>query len=275
MKKKIIISITVLSFIGLLIIFALYGNKIIYPPLSEPTKSAINDITFVAHRGFSGVAPENTLAAIEEAGKASFYGAEFDIRLTADGKWVVIHNDSLEDMAGIDALVSEMKADELTQITLTGGKGTDKYPDEKIPTLTQTLEKCKEAGVVPVVEIKLNDDQSPDYEYLAKQIKSAECDNLLVISFNGDALVQLKKYLPEAEYWFLASYVTEESISFCTENNLDGLNFDGRKIENHRYVKKIINADLTVAAWTIDNIRLMEKLYDLGVKTITTNVIYP
>lgn len=275
MKKKIIIGISALFAVVICVIFTINGNKIMYSASEEPIKTTNSEVTLVAHRGFSSVAPENTLAAIEEAAKASFYGTEFDIRLTADGEWVVMHNDSLKDMTASEGLVSQMTADELTKLTIDGGNGTENYPNEKIPTLAQTLEKCKEVNINPVIEIKLNDDQKPDYEYLAQLIKSAKCDNLLIISFSGDALVQLKKYLPEAEYWFLTNKVTDDNITFCTENNLDGINFDGRKSKNHKYIDKIKEADLTAASWTIDNLKLMEKLHDMGVNYITTNVIYP
>ena len=49
-----------------------------------------------AHRGFSSVAPENTAPALAEAGKAGFYAAEFDIIPTADGVWVLIHDDTVD-----------------------------------------------------------------------------------------------------------------------------------------------------------------------------------
>lgn len=274
MKKKIIIVISVIFTVAICVILALNGNKIMYPASEEPTKTSNSEVTLVAHRGFSSVAPENTLAAIEEAANASFYGTEFDIRLTADGEWIVMHNDKLKDMTNSDTLVSEMTVQELKQLIIDGGNGTDKYPNEKIPTLTQALEKCKEVNINPVIEIKLNKDQNPDYEYLAQQIKSVESDNLLIISFSGDALVQLKKYLPEAEYWLLTSKVTDENITFCTENGIDGINFDGRKSKNHKFIEKIQAANLTAAAWTIDNLKLMEKLHDMGVNYITTNVIY-
>ncbi len=274
MKKKIIIVISVIFTVAICVILALNGNKIMYPASEEPIKTSNSEVTLVAHRGFSSVAPENTLAAIEEAANASFYGTEFDIRLTADGEWIVMHNDKLKDMTNSDTLVSEMTVQELKQLIIDGGNGTDKYPNEKIPTLTQALEKCKEVNINPVIEIKLNKDQNPDYEYLAQQIKSVESDNLLIISFSGDALVQLKKYLPEAEYWLLTSKVTDENITFCTENGIDGINFDGRKSKNHKFIEKIQAANLTAAAWTIDNLKLMEKLHDMGVNYITTNVIY-
>ena len=52
-----------------------------------------HDVTLIAHRGFRAVAPENTLPAFEEAGKAGFTGAECDTYRTKDGVWV-IDNDS-------------------------------------------------------------------------------------------------------------------------------------------------------------------------------------
>ena len=51
-----------------------------------------HDVTLIAHRGFRAVAPENTLPAFEEAGKAGFTGAECDTYRTKDGVWVISHD---------------------------------------------------------------------------------------------------------------------------------------------------------------------------------------
>ena len=54
-----------------------------------------DDYVLVAHRGFRAVAPENTLPAYEEAGKAGYWGAECDTYMTKDGVWVVQHDSNI------------------------------------------------------------------------------------------------------------------------------------------------------------------------------------
>ncbi len=275
MKKKIIISIITVLLVAICVILKVYWSDIVSLLPRTPTETTNTDVVLIAHRGFSRVAPANTLAAIKEAGKASFYGAEFDIRLTSDGEWVVIHNDSVKSMTDGNGLVSEMTADALSELNIDNGYGLDTYPDEKIPTLAQALETCKEYNIMPVIEIKLNEGQIPDYSYLAATIRSAQCENVTVISFDTNALLSLKEELPEAKYWLVTTVVSDSDIEFCIANGIDGIDFNGYKTENYDYVEKMINEGLVVGAWTIDSTKKMEKLYDMGITYITTNTIYP
>lgn len=274
MKKKIILSVIAVLLVAVGIVTKVYWSEIlsILPKIPAPTEN--EQITLIAHRGFSSVAPENTLASIKEAGKASFYGAEFDIRLTSDGKWVVFHDDSVKHMTDSKGYITQMTADEVSKLNIDNGYGIKEYPDEKVPTLEEALNECKEADVIPVIEIKLNKDQKPDYENLAQIISSADCDEVMVISFNREALTGLKKYLPDARYWLVISDVTDEAISFCTENGIDGLDFNGNKLKNYDYIEKINEAGLECGAWTIDIREVAKILSDKGVRYITTNTIY-
>lgn len=274
MKKKIILSVILIFLVACCVILKVYWSDILGILPKSPTETENTQVTLIAHRGFSSVAPQNTLASVKEAGKASFYGAEFDIRLTGDGEWVVIHDDSVKFMTDGEGLISEMTMEEIGKLSIDNGYGLDTYPDEKVPTLGETLEECKKADVVPVIEIKLNEDQKPDYGYLAKIIKDAECEKVMVISFTRDALTSLKAELPEAEYWLLKSVLNDDDITFCTENGIDGIDFNGNKKENHDYVQKILDAGLLAGVWTIDSKSLMEKFCDMGVCYITTNTIY-
>lgn len=275
MKKKIIISVAAVLIVAIGVILKVYWSDIVNLLPKTPTETTNSEVVLIAHRGFSSVAPANTLAAVKEAGNASFYGAEFDIRLTSDGEWVVIHNDSVKSMTDSEGLVSEMVLDEVTKLRIDNGYGLDTYPDEKIPTLAQALEVCNEYNIIPVIEIKLNDDQIPDYSYLAQIIKDSSCEKVTVISFNADALLLLKEELPEAEYWLLKTVITEEDIKFCTTNRMAGIDFNAYKTENYEYIEDMLDVGLKVGAWTVDSTRKMEKLYDMGVTYITTNTIYP
>lgn len=232
-------------------------------------------VILVGHRGFSGKAPENTIAAVKAAGDAGFYGCEFDIRLTSEGFWVVSHDNDIKRMTDGKGKISDKSLAALSQYKVDNGSNIADYPNEKIPTLTEMLDACAENHVAPVIEIKLEDGQTPDYKNLAEIIKSKGYDDCIIISFHMNALTELREYLPNAKYWFLATTITDETIAECVENTIDGLDFNGNKKENLDYIKKAADAGLVLSAWTIDNIDTLDELYTLGVYVFTTNAIHP
>ena len=61
----------------------------------------------VAHRGLSGIERENTVAAFIAAGNRSYYGIETDIYRTADGKFAVSHDKTLQRVAGVDIRIED------------------------------------------------------------------------------------------------------------------------------------------------------------------------
>ena len=63
----------------------------------------------VAHRGLSGLEPENTVAAFVAAGNRSYYGAECDVHVTKDGKFVVIHDETTKRVASKNVDVEKSK----------------------------------------------------------------------------------------------------------------------------------------------------------------------
>ena len=72
----------------------------------------------IAHRGLSGLEMENTGLAFVAAGNRSYYGIETDIHRTADGKFILTHDDNLKRVTGIDAVVEELEYDALRQMKL-------------------------------------------------------------------------------------------------------------------------------------------------------------
>lgn len=274
MKKKIILAVVSVLLIAVCIVVKVYWSEILSVLPKIPAQTENEQITLIAHRGFSSVAPENTLASIREAGKASFYGAEFDIRLTADGKWVVFHDDKVNHMTDGEGYITKMTAEEVSELTIDNGYGKKTYSDEKVPTLEEALDECKASGVVPVIEIKLNSDQQPDYKNLADIISKADCGEVMVISFVREALTGLKEHLHDAKYWLVKSDVTDDDITFCIENGIYGIDFNGNKLRNYDYIDKILDAGLETGAWTVDIREVAKILCDKGVKYITTNTIY-
>lgn len=285
MKKKIRLAILIAVLAALAVggVFAVLAVKKSYAPSDRVISIAefkaenryIMPIRLIAHRGFSAVAPENTLAAVNAAGLADHYGVEFDVRLSADGEWFVMHDDDVARMTDGEGAISQMTADEIAKLRIDAGNNAVQYNEEKVPTAREMLETAVRNGLRPFIEIKTEDADPKRYAELAETIEEIAGADHTVLSFSLDTLVQMRRFLPESELWLLSSKVTQEQIRACVDAGIDGIDFNANHLLNHSRIKQILDSGLVAAAWTVDNIRLTDKLYRWGVYYITSNYIQP
>src|SRR5690625_6609337 len=93
----------------------------------------------IAHRGASGNAPENTLAAFQLAVEEGADGIELDVHLSKDGELVVIHDDTLDRTTNGTGRVQDKDLDELK--TYDAGSWFDsKFASERIPLLQEVID---------------------------------------------------------------------------------------------------------------------------------------
>jgi glycerophosphoryl diester phosphodiesterase len=107
----------------------------------------------VAHRGGGLLAPENTLAAIRLARNLGFVGVEFDVKLTADGIPVLMHDDMLERTTNGSGPVAETGYQEIAKLDAGSWFGNE-FSGEPVPSFAEASALCREAGVWANVEIK-------------------------------------------------------------------------------------------------------------------------
>lgn len=91
----------------------------------------------VVHRGIWEDAPENSLLAVERAIAAGHRVVEIDVRKTADGEFVLLHDDTFARMADLDEAPERLTLQEISGLKLRnrdGGLGNP-FTDEKVPTL--------------------------------------------------------------------------------------------------------------------------------------------
>lgn len=227
----------------------------------------------IAHRGYSGEAPENTLAAFRLAAQNGFDACEFDIWPTKDRIWVVMHDDTVDRMTDGTGAISEMTLEQIRGLRITSGNGIDKYPDEKIPTLNEALAVCESAGITPVIEIKNGDAQN--LASLASQLEeSGILGSCTVISFNRDCLTGMRALCPDLDLRLLIGKVTNESIAFCKENNIWGISCNYKSNLPHR-LKKLRESGLIMTAWTVNDTVNAENLINQGFEYITTDSLTP
>lgn len=250
-----------------------YGPIKAKEPVSIQTSSVedTSDIYMIGHRGFSAIAPENTLDSFKEACEYGFYGCEFDIHLTKDGQWAVMHDAKIKKMTGQKGVIEDMTLEELKAIPFTNGANIADYGEVYIPTLEETLALLKEYDVAPIIEIKTATTEKLD-EMLALIRKYGFEDKAWIISFEKEPMVKTRELNKDIKMSFLTHEVTQEDIDFCLENNLDGLDFSKKKITPEA-VDMVVEAGLLPQVWTVDTIEDFETLYSYGIRYFTGNCL--
>jgi glycerophosphoryl diester phosphodiesterase len=277
MKKKkllsILLAIAIIIFGGVYVADLFLGYEAPeIKKLSDSNLENIEDVKLTAHRGFSGIAPENTLVAFEKAGEYGFYATECDVHLTKDGVWVIYHDDNIFRLTNGYKNIEDATYEELQQYVIDNGVNVDNYPNQKIPTLEEYLVICKDMKIIPQIEIK-NGSKEKLQEILDLLQKYELKENAIIISFKGEMIKKVRELDEKIELWYLVEEITEENIKISKDNNYK-LAFNHKK-NDEEVIKKAIGQGLTLCAWTVDDLTVLEELYNLGVKFITTNAITP
>ncbi len=161
----------------------------------------------IAHRGASALAPENTLAAFARAIEDGAEGIEFDIRMAKDGVPVVIHDADLQPLAGKKGKVSSFTSEELQTFDVGSWfnarfpkKANAEFSRETVPTFAQLLKFLERYEGLVYVEIKCEKAETAQLvKTVCENLKQTNLLNQIVLkSFNLDALVEARKFLPEA-----------------------------------------------------------------------------
>lgn len=108
----------------------------------------------IAHRGVSGLERENTCAAFVAAGSRSYFGIETDVHQTADGKFIIIHDDTTTRVTGRELTVEETDFDSLRQLRLLDIVNDMPRADLCLPSPEEYISICKKYEKTAVLELK-------------------------------------------------------------------------------------------------------------------------
>lgn len=278
-KKVVVIILSILLFLFVAIIGA--GIGVLHwwkTPADYQIVSASDfvkdDTKLIAHRGFRGVAPENTLPAFEEAGKNNFWGAECDTYRTADGVWVVQHDVNTYRMMDFTKNIEKITYDELMKHNTDNGVNIEKYPNLKVCTLEEYLKACKDYGMKAIIELK-GKNNTEHYGEIISLVEQYGVETVF-ISFEENDLIELRK-LCDNYMFFLCQKIDDEAIETAERIGNCGIDFNANKEVNFEndaeLIKKIQEKGMKIGAWTVDDPELMKQCLDLGIDYITTNAI--
>lgn len=227
-----------------------------------------DSMRFIAHRGYSAMAPENTIPAFTLAGEAGFWGVETDVYETVDGVFVLSHDDSLKRMTGMDVKITEITYEELQKFTINAGSNANQYSNLKIPTLEEYLQICTDYGMVPVIEMKQLFSPESCKRLLQIIEQSGWGEACEVISFYRDDLTQMRDAGASMQM-LLLTYAKFDEFEWLSQYRL-GLDTYYTNV-TEELIENLDALGLPFGAWTLDDKQKCESLYSIGLREITSN----
>lgn len=224
------------------------------------------NVRYIAHRGYSGLAPENTIPAYEEAGKAKYWGAETDIAETSDGEFVLMHDATVDRTTNGTGNVADMTLEQIKALTIDAGANISKYPDLKVPTLREYLICCKRYNMVPIIECKTITNVEGFFNIL-QELNMVK--QVIVISFQNSTLQALREFSKDIRIQTLSPGNVEQGIRLCKQYNFDVDLYYPDATED--VVKQYHNNGIKVNVWTVNDDAIRLELESFGVDYITTD----
>ena len=226
----------------------------------------------VAHRGFSGAAPENTIAAVRAAIEIQADMVEIDVTLTADGHIVVIHDETLDRTTDGSGKVSDFTIAELQQLDA-GAWFAPRFSGERIPTLDAVLDEV-EGRILINVEIK---SEAVDRGIVTKVASAIQrhgmIDQVVVSSFSPTALQQMHTIAPEIRTAVV--YKTKYHQGRDAMEIVTGLGASVFNIKRQRLTKEMMRRcaenDIPVGIYTVNKPRRMRRMVKKGIDAIFTD----
>ena len=230
----------------------------------------------VAHRGASADEPENTLPAFEAAARAGADVIEFDLRLTADGVPVVLHDEDLSRTTDGAGLVRDTTLAEVKALDASGGRGAR----QEVPTLAEALEAIGPTGAGVDLEIKSLGGPDPGpHDLLQASLAVLEAADfpgpVLVSSFNGLTLQRCRELAPGVPTGFLSAAAIDP-VSALAYVHQAGYEFLLPQVESlleagPAFVEECHAAGIRLGTWTVDDEPTIEKLFGWGVDAVASN----
>jgi glycerophosphoryl diester phosphodiesterase len=225
----------------------------------------------IAHRGASGYAPENTLAAFRRAVSQGVSFIETDLHLTRDAHFVAIHDETVDRTTSGRGEIHHMTLAEVRRLDA-GSWFASEFIGERVPTLTEILEFAKKHDVMFYLELKPNGFWGGEHALISNLRESGEIPRVVVISFDPAILASLRKLEPTLMTGLLHDGNIEDPFEKAVEIGARQLAVKGSLVTPN-FLKEAHKRDLQVVCWTINSPAHMRMLEAAGVDGIMSD--YP
>lgn len=225
----------------------------------------------IAHRGASGYAPENTLAAFRKAVAMGLSFIETDLQLSRDARFVAIHDDAVNRTTNGQGAVHELTLAELRRLDAGSWFGSS-FTGERIPTLEEILEFARRHDAVFYLELKPGGSWGGEHALIGALRESGEIARTVVISFDSSLVAAVRHAEPTLMTGLLYDGQLEKPIERALEIGARQLCVRGDLV-TPAMIAEAKSHNLQVICWTVNHPAHMRLLANAGVAGIMSD--YP
>lgn len=239
--------------------------------MSQPSGLPLNKFLRIAHRGASGHAPENTLAAFRLALELGTDAIELDLRPTRDGEVVVLHDETVERTTNGRGRLVDLTWAEAARLDAGFWFGS-RFRGERIPPLVEVLELARRYDVRLLIELKTK--ATRGNAWIGRAVERVRQAGLLAratfLSFDTAGLEEVKRREAAATTGYLVTRIPLHLAARLKALGAAVLAPRWTSV-NASVVRAAHNAGYPVMVWTVDDPEAMKRLLRLGVDALATN----
>ncbi|MEW9500366.1 glycerophosphodiester phosphodiesterase [Jeotgalibacillus marinus] len=224
-----------------------------------------------AHRGSSGMYPENTMRAFKEAEKTGCEGIELDVQRTKDGVLVVIHDEFVNRTTNGRGAVASLTLKEIKELDASYNKKTW-FSHNRIPTLDEVFQWLQGNQLICNVELKNNKVRyrGMEEEVLQKIAAFKLDDRIILSSFNHQSIILLHELDPTASIAPIYSKKGVNPLLLATTTHACAVHANYR-VMTQAQMESCQRAKVPVRLYTINQEPLLEQWMNMGVSGVITD----
>ncbi|MDD7255592.1 glycerophosphodiester phosphodiesterase [Bullifex porci] len=227
----------------------------------------------IAHRGFSGIYPENTMLAFKKAIEIGADGIELDVHLSKDGQVMIIHDEALKRTTGLDGVISDYTRAELEKISA-GKTKNDEFGFTPIPSLEEYLAFMAEhRDKITNIELKTAPVYYPEIEEKTLElVRKFDLEkNIIYSSFNWLSIERMQRLGTISETGLLFSGMKLYNQAHIIKSL--GINYFHPDFNDltDEIVKSYLDNKVGLNVWTVNEIEDMKVCLSWNIDGLITN----
>ncbi|MDF2066780.1 glycerophosphodiester phosphodiesterase family protein [Bacillus sp. Cr_A10] len=256
--------------------------SLIFSPFSqafavEQTVGERKQVENVAHRGATGYAPENTIAAFDLAVDMKADYIEIDVQRSKDGKLVLIHDTTVDRTTDGTGKVGDLTFEQLRSLDAGSWKG-EQFVGEPIPTFEEILD-LYHGKIGILIELKAPELYPGIEEQVAEVLKERNLDKpqnekIIIQSFNFESVKRVDQLLPQVPVGVLTSNRADTTLEALQEFSTYADWFNpSYGIVTEELVNQVHSQGMQIGSWTVRSQEAADFLLEMGVDAIISD--YP
>jgi glycerophosphoryl diester phosphodiesterase len=241
------------------------------------TTGELRKVDNVAHRGATGYAPENTIAAFDKGVEMKADYIEIDVQRSKDGELVIIHDTTVDRTTDGTGRVKDLSFEQLRSLDAGSWKG-EEFTGEKIPAFDEILDRYHgKVGIL--IELKAPElypgiEAQVAQELIERNLDKPQNEKIIIQSFNFESMKITNSLLPKVPIGVLTSnraHTTEQALQeFATYADYFNPSYG---IVTKELVDQVHSLGMKIQSWTVRSQEAADFLLEMNVDGIITD--YP